>query len=48
MTWKKYLVRLVGGMLLLGALALSSGADVWDGAMALTSTTITTVTHHHK
>ena len=55
MTWKKNLVRLLSGMLMLSALALSSGADLWDGAMMATdsamttmTTTVTTVVHHHK
>ena len=55
MTWKKNLVRVLSGMLMLGALALTSGADLWDGAMMATAggvgtvtTTVTTVLHHHK
>ena len=46
MTWKKSLVRVISGMLLLGALALAGGADLWDGAM--TTTTTTTTSHGHK
>ena len=33
MTWKKSFVKVITGMLLLGALALAGGADVWDGAL---------------
>ncbi len=44
MTWKKSFVKVITGMLLLGALALAGGADVWD----TTFTTTTTTSHSHK
>ena len=34
MTWKKSVVKVLGGLLMLGALAVTSGADFWDGFSA--------------
>ncbi len=38
MTWKKSLVKVLGGLLMLGTLALTSGADFWDGFALLLRT----------
>ena len=35
MTWKKSVVKVLGGLLMLGSLALTSGADWWDGTSAM-------------
>ena len=45
MTWKKSFVKVITGMLLLGALALAGGADVWDTTLF---SGVTTSSHGHS
>jgi hypothetical protein len=45
MTWKRNLVKLVSGLMLLGALALSGGADLFEGSLLTYSGTVSVTPH---